>query len=95
MLAAGFVDEMRGLNASGYGCGLPAMSGIAYRRICQHLRGEAPLAEATARIKTETHRLARMQHAWFRTADPRIAWLDAGAELPIDRALDIWRAAAH
>ena len=34
---------------------------------------------AVARIKTETHRLARMQHTWFRADDARIAWLDAGA----------------
>jgi tRNA A37 N6-isopentenylltransferase MiaA len=36
------------------------------------------LAEAAARMKTETHRLARHQNAWFKADDPRIRWLDAG-----------------
>jgi tRNA dimethylallyltransferase len=92
MLAAGFVDEVRGLNAAGYGCALPAMSGIGYRQICEHLRGEMALGAATARIKTETHRLARMQHTWFRAADARIAWLDAESELPVAAASDVWAA---
>ena len=77
MIAAGLVDEIRRLNAAGYGCDLPSMSGIGYRQVCEHLRGERTLADAIARIKTETHRLARMQHAWFKPADPRIHWLEA------------------
>lgn len=79
MLAAGLVDEVRGLIAAGYGCELPSMSGIGYRQICAHLRGEMRLDAAAAEIKTETHRLARMQHTWFRRDDPSIRWLDASA----------------
>ncbi len=79
MLAAGLVDEVRSLNAAGYGCDLPSMASIGYRQVCAHLRGDLSLAEATAQIKTETHRLARMQHTWFRAADPRIRWLDPDA----------------
>ena len=79
MLAAGFVDEVRALNSSGYSCDLPSLASIGYRQICAHLRGDVSLADATAQIKTETHRLARMQHTWFREADPRIHWLEAGA----------------
>ena len=89
MLAAGLVDEVRRLNAEGYGCDLPAMSGIGYRQICEHLRGESTLAEAAARIKTETHRLARMQHTWFRDEDPRITWLDALAPDLVAQALAV------
>jgi len=87
MIAAGLVDEVRRLNAAGYGCDLPSMASIGYRQICQHLRGERSLQDAVARIKTETHRLARMQHAWFRPDDPRITWLDAAAPDLVDRAL--------
>ena len=79
MIAAGFVEEVRGLQAAGYGCDLPSMSGIGYRQVCEHLRGEATLEESVARIKTETHWLARMQHTWFRQDDGRIRWLDADA----------------
>ncbi|MHB8514888.1 MAG: tRNA (adenosine(37)-N6)-dimethylallyltransferase MiaA, partial [Dehalococcoidia bacterium] len=85
MLAAGLVDEVRGLIAAGYGCELPAMSGIGYRQVCAHLRGDMTLDAAVTEIKTETHRLARMQHTWFRRDDPRIRWLDASApDLDVD-----------
>ncbi len=85
MLAAGLVDEVRGLLAAGYGCELPAMSGIGYRQVCAHLRGDMTLDAAVTEIKTETHRLARMQHTWFRRDDPRIRWLDASApDLDVD-----------
>ena len=86
MIAAGLLDEVRGLNAAGYGCDLPALGSIGYRQICEHLAGACPLAEAVARIKTETHRLARMQHAWFRESDPRIRWLDAASPTATDDA---------
>jgi tRNA dimethylallyltransferase len=79
MLARGLVDEVRSLNAAGYSCDLPPLASIGYRQICAHLRGDLALEEATAQIKTETHRLARMQHTWFREADPRIHWLAADA----------------
>ncbi|MEX0749984.1 MAG: tRNA (adenosine(37)-N6)-dimethylallyltransferase MiaA [Dehalococcoidia bacterium] len=79
MMAAGLVDEVRRLNAAGYECSLPSMSSIGYRQICEHLAGECSLEEAVARIKTETHRLARMQETWFREADPRIRRLDVSS----------------
>ncbi len=78
MIADGLMDEARGLLAMGYGRELPSMSGIGYKEACAHLAGEMTLAEAAARIKTETHRLARQQNAWFKPDDPRISWLDAG-----------------
>ncbi len=81
MLAAGLLDEVRGLLARGYGPELPPLSGIGYRQMCQHLAGEISLAEAAAKMKTETHRLARMQSTWFRRDDPRIRWLAAGGDV--------------
>ena len=75
MMAAGFLDEVRGLLARGYGCDLPSMSGIGYGELCRHLRGEMSLEEAVARTKTGTHRLARHQNAWFKAGDERIAWV--------------------
>ncbi len=86
MMADGLVAEVEGLVADGYGCDLPSMSGIGYRQICEHLRGERTIDDAVARMKTETHRLARMQHAWFREDDGRIGWLDAGATDLVERA---------
>jgi tRNA dimethylallyltransferase len=92
MIVAGLVDEVRRLNQAGYGCDLPSMASIGYREICEHLRGECTLAEAIVRIKTETHRLARMQHAWFRAGDPRIRWLDADSPNLLDEATSFARA---
>ena len=89
MLATGLIDEVRGLIDSGYSCDLPAMSGIGYRQVCQLLAGELTPDEASARIKTETHRLSRMQHTWFRRDDPRIRWIDVTPTEPLAEALCI------
>jgi tRNA dimethylallyltransferase len=78
MIAGGLIDETRGLLGMGYTRELPSMSGIGYKEACAHLAGEMTLEEATARIKTETHRLARHQNAWFKADDARIRWVDAG-----------------
>lgn len=77
MMSAGFLEEVRALIADGYHCDLSSMSAIGYRQLCEHIAGTITLPEAIARIKTETHRLARMQHTWFKETDPRIHWLDA------------------
>ncbi len=87
MIEAGLPDEVRSLNARGYGCDLAPMSGIGYRQICEHLAGACTLEAAAARMKTETHRLARMQHTWFRDDDARIRWLDAQARDLVEQAL--------
>ncbi len=89
MMAEGLVEEVRRLVACGYGCELPAMQGIGYRQVCEYLRGALSLEAAVARIKTETHRLARMQHTWFQRDDPRVRWLDATAPDLRERALAV------
>jgi tRNA dimethylallyltransferase len=86
MIESGLVAEVQVLSEE-YGCDGSALSGIGYRQVCEHLRGECSLEEAIARIKTETHRLARMQHTWFRDDDPRIRWLSADAPDLLAQAL--------
>jgi len=86
MMQGGLIEETRRLLAMGYARELPSMSGIGYKEACAHLAGELTLTEAAARTKTETHRLARHQNSWFKPADPRIRWLDAG-ESAIEEAL--------
>jgi len=95
MIGRGFAREVERLIAEGYGCDAPAMSGIGYRQICEHLRGECTLDVAVTRMKTETHRLARMQHTWFREGDERIYWLDAAAPDLVERALATIRSATR
>jgi tRNA dimethylallyltransferase len=75
MFRQGFIAEVQRLLAEGYECGLPAMSGIGYRQVCQHLGGSLDLPTAVERTKTETHRLARAQAAWFPPDDQRITWI--------------------
>jgi tRNA dimethylallyltransferase len=81
MIAGGLIEETERLLAMGYSRELPSMSGIGYKEACAHLAGEMTLAEAAARMKTETHRLARHQNAWFKADDPRIRWLEAGEDV--------------
>jgi tRNA dimethylallyltransferase len=81
MFEAGFVDEVRRLLEMGYGRGLPSMSGIGYREVAEHLAGERDLASAVEGTRTGTHRLARHQHAWFKEADDRIYWVQAGGDM--------------
>jgi len=88
MLAAGFVDEVQRLVASGYGWQLPAMSGLGYRQLGAYLRGEMPLPDAVQRLKFDTHGFIRKQLVWFRP-DPRIHWLDAAAPNLAAQALAI------
>jgi tRNA dimethylallyltransferase len=76
MIEDGLVEEVCRLVAAGYGLELPAMSGLGYRQIGQHLQGELTLTEAAALIKKQTRRFVHQQHTWFRAADPAIHWLD-------------------
>jgi tRNA dimethylallyltransferase len=76
MLAAGLVDEVRGLLAAGYDPALPAMSGIGYAQVVEYLRGASTFQEMCERIKQATHRYARHQTTWLRR-DPAIVWIDA------------------
>ncbi len=85
MLAAGWVDEVRGLIESGYGPELPSMSSLGYREIADHLCGRLSLDEAADAVKRGTRRFARRQRAWFKPADPRIRWFDSETER--DKAL--------
>ena len=76
-MAAGWLDEVRGLRELGYGMEHTALSGLGYGELIRHLDGEMALDEAVQRIKYRTHRYARQQYNWFRLGDERIRWLDA------------------
>jgi len=65
---------------AGYGLDLPAMSGLGYRQIGQHLANEISLDEAVRLIKKETRRFVRQQYNWFRVDDPSIHWFDVSGE---------------
>ena len=89
MMAAGLLEEVRRLRDAGY-ADQPPLSGLGYRQLLAHLRGELSLDEAVARIQFETHRFARQQATWFRADDPRIAWFDADDGAAIVSAVAAW-----
>lgn len=76
-MAAGWLDEVRGLRDRGYGLEHSALSGLGYGELMRHLDGEMGLEEAVERIRFRTHRYARQQYNWFKLGDERIRWLDA------------------
>jgi tRNA dimethylallyltransferase len=74
-IAAGLVDEVRGLLDAGVPAEAPALSSIGYRQVLPYLRGEASIADVTDRVKHDTHRLVRHQQTWWRK-NPRLHRLD-------------------
>ena len=79
MFAAGLVDEVRRLLASGVGRDTPAMKGIGYKETAAYLAGEMSFAETLAAIQTATRRFAKRQMTWYRRM-PYIHWYDADAQ---------------
>jgi len=87
-IAAGLVEEVRGLIASGYSPSLPSMQGLGYKEIVAFLNGDQSLEEAVVTLKRNTRRYAKRQFTWFR-ADPRIRWIDATGKSAADVAAAI------
>jgi tRNA dimethylallyltransferase len=80
MLAAGLVDEVRGLLAKGYSPDLPTMSAIGYSEVIAYLGGRLSLNECAMEIKRATRILVRRQANWFKPDDPHIHWFQADAD---------------
>lgn len=93
MLAAGLLDEVRGLLASGLAPTTRALQSIGYRQACAVLAGTTTLAEARRDMVSATMRYAKRQVTWFRhqaqvhwcpspeqAATVVLAWLDSGGE---------------
>lgn len=76
MMAAGLVEEVRGLLDRGFRAGITAPQAIGYKEIVAALDGEIGMDEAVRRIKVATCRYAKRQRTWFRK-DARITWLCA------------------
>lgn len=66
MIAAGLVDEVARLLATGYGWNLPAMSSLGYIQFRPYFEGQASPAACIERLKFDTHAFIRRQAAWFR-----------------------------
>ncbi|MEW5769553.1 MAG: tRNA (adenosine(37)-N6)-dimethylallyltransferase MiaA [Pseudomonadota bacterium] len=67
MLAAGFVDEVRGLRARyPLHAGLPSMRCVGYRQAWQFLEGEIDAAQLAEQGQAATRQLAKRQLTWLR-----------------------------
>ncbi len=75
MVAAGLVDEVRGLLQTGYGREATAMQAIGYKEFSAYLAGREELDQAIDAVKLETRKYAKRQMTWFRKHDD-IAWID-------------------
>lgn len=90
MVAAGLLEEVRGLLERGFRDALTATQAIGYKELVPVVEAGAPLADAVAAIKQATRRYAKRQLTWFR-ADPRVRWLDVTELSPSEAADAAWR----
>ncbi|GAB3876842.1 tRNA (adenosine(37)-N6)-dimethylallyltransferase MiaA [Kibdelosporangium lantanae] len=86
MFEAGFVDEVRALEARGLRDGKTASRALGYQQVLAAFDGEYGMDEAVARTAQGHRRFVRRQRSWFRR-DKRVTWLDAGRPDLLDAAL--------
>jgi tRNA dimethylallyltransferase len=85
MLAAGFLDEVRGLRASPAlrehpaPTDLPAIRAVGYRQAWEHLDGSLDAAEFRDRAIFATRQLAKRQSTWLR-GDLALRWFDPASD---------------
>jgi tRNA dimethylallyltransferase len=72
MLAAGALDEVRGLMAQGLSAELPVMRALGVAPLAAHLAGTLALDVAVATAKADTRKYAKRQVTWLRRN--MIAW---------------------
>lgn len=75
MIAAGLVDEVKGLVNMGYDLDLKSLQAIGYRHVGWSLRGNMTLGDAVAQMKRDTRHYAKRQFTWFRS-EPGVVWCD-------------------
>ena len=73
--AAGLVDEVKQLLASGVNEMGNALGAHGYRRVCEFLRGERTLQSAVEQTKQDVRNYAKRQLTWFRRETDAI-WLN-------------------
>ena len=93
-MAAGFLDEVRGLAARPGGIGRTARQALGYRELLRHVEEGVDLEGALDEAMLRTRRFARRQLKWFQR-DPRIEWIDLDADGSLEWTAAIQRAAAH
>jgi tRNA dimethylallyltransferase len=77
MISAGFLDEVKGLVATGYSASLKSMQSIGYRHMVDYIEGKSSWEECVKTLKRDHRRYAKRQLTWF-GADPEIIWQAPG-----------------
>ncbi len=93
MIAAGWVEEVRGLLAKYPGLSKTAAEATGYAELIEFAKGHIGLEEAVEQIKIATRQLARRQMKWFRRFR-NVHWLDGreAVEGNVERAIGLWEA---
>ena len=90
MVAAGLLEEVRGLLEAGVPRDAPALRAIGYKEVVPLVLGEGDLATALSEVRRNTRKLARQQlNTWFAADDPTITWLEATLDNVADRAVEV------
>jgi tRNA dimethylallyltransferase len=84
MIAAGFLDEVKGLLESGYDERYKALQTVGYKEAYAYLRNETTFERMVELMKQNTRRFAKRQLTWFRY-DERIRWYPISDESDITR----------
>jgi tRNA dimethylallyltransferase len=84
MLAAGFLDEVKGLLSRGYDDRYKSLQTVGYKEAFAFLRKEISYERMVELMKQNTRRFAKRQLTWFRR-DARIRWFDIEEENEIPR----------
>ena len=94
MVAAGLVDEVRRVLASGIAPDAPGLDGVGYGEAAAHLRGEIAESALPEAIAAATRRYAKRQDTWFRhqLLGAPVITLDAGEspDAVARRIVDLW-----
>jgi tRNA dimethylallyltransferase len=84
MLAAGFLDEVKGLLSRGYDDRYKSLQTVGYKEAFAFLRKEISYERMVELMKQNTRRFAKRQLTWFRR-DARIRWFYIEEENEIPR----------
>ncbi len=94
MLEEGWIDEIKGLLASGIPAKCTAMQAIGYKEFVAALEGHISIEEAAAQVQQASRHYAKRQLTWFRR-NPAIHWLRRSKAVGTEEILRMARQILH
>ena len=89
-LAAGMIDEVRGLLEKGVSAGDLIYYGLEYKYVTEYVTGKTTYEKMFGDLEIAIHQFAKRQMTWFRGMERRgfkIHWIDA--QLPMNEKVDV------